>query len=176
MTKVFAIRASRRAVLVMALLLAAAVTAGCTQVSYYVPEQSRPYALRGWPRNIVGVEVVDYRPQPEQSEALAARIRQIVESSLSPADARSGERYALRVAVTEHQAFLTDRVWLARTQLRVSLLDGAGSPLRHWVAVGQAARGNLFGRTTANDASRDAFQLAMADLIAQLDSEPPARN
>jgi hypothetical protein len=118
---------------------------------------------------MVTVEVQDFRPDQEESARLISAIRAAVEGSLSPPAGGALPDYRLRVAVTEHRSFFTLGNWHARTRLRATLLDPAGKTVRTWAANGAGDRSNMWGYMTAEAVARDAFEQAMAELVAQLE-------
>lgn len=142
----------------------------CAQVQQYAPKSAKSsYQLSGLPRNIVDVYVNDLRPDLSTSDVLKDVLRgQILDALSSQPASVIDRRYRLTVDVIEHRSFFTLGNWNATTRFRIKLIDNTGSLVGQWDAIGTAHRSNMLGYATAEAVSKDAYNIALADMMSSL--------
>lgn len=121
---------------------------------------------------MVVVEMQDFRSDLEESEKLQAVIFETISQALPPPASAAGADYRLRISIVEHRSYFTLGNWNASTKLRAALVDPGGKVLKTWSAAGIGHRSNMWGYWTAESVSNDAFNIAISDLLAQLDGDP----
>ena len=129
------------------------------------------YRLDNFSRSNLQIVVRDLRAERNNSVALISAIQSQVSNALAER-AGTHNRYTLTVDVIEHRSFFTLGNWNASTRLKWRVQQGNGSILREGVSVGEGHRSNMAGYLTAEAASQDAFNVAMADLMSSLSAIP----
>lgn len=151
------------------LSLVAAIS-GCAQVKQYSPQPVQAqYTLSGLPASIVRVEVVDMRAERRDSAQLVQAVKHQLQVALSQRAAQHTHGlYTLEVDIIEHRSYFTLGNWNASTRFHVKLKNPQGTVLESWDADGSAHRSNMWGYSTANAVSQDAYNLAIANMMADL--------
>jgi hypothetical protein len=145
---------------------------GCAQTKQYTPQPiGTQYNLPGMPADIVRVQINDLRAEKDNSEQLVQVIKGQLLIALSPEKStRDRVIYRLHIDIIEHRSFFTLGNWNATTKLRIKLIDHKNNIVGNWIAEGNAQRSNMWGYSTANAVSQDAYNIAVADMMSILSS------
>jgi hypothetical protein len=146
---------------------------GCATEGEFVPAPPPVrHRLAQWPRGSVTVTVRDARiTKADDSPRLVGVVTAIVTQALAAGEAPPSAPQELRVSIVEHGF---EEEWprrIARTRFHVALVEG-GRTLQGWVAVGEEQRWSLLPGLDEPEISQQAFDRAIADLMAKLASWP----
>jgi hypothetical protein len=138
---------------------------GCAQVKQYTP-QIVPirYSLDNLSLSHCSVDVHDLRP--DGSDRLSEILRAQVLSAMS--DKSLKNYYKISIDIIAHSASFTFGNWNGLTKLRINILDQNNKSYDSFESIGTASRSNLFGYTTAEEVSQDAYNTAISDMFSKL--------
>lgn len=140
---------------------------GCAQVKHYSPNQTnRQYSLQNFSITNCSVKINNFRTNVESYDNLGQIIRQQILSSFAGKNTK--EIYVISVDIIEHKAFFTLGNWNGETLLRVKVSTQSGNDIAFFDSVGRASLSNFWGYESAKDASQNAYNLAMSDLMSKL--------
>jgi hypothetical protein len=76
----------------------------------------------------------------------------------------------LNIDIIEHRSFFKLGIWNASTKLRIELIDPKNNMVGNWTAAGNSRRGNLLRYQTAKEASQEAYNIAVEEMMSILSS------
>jgi hypothetical protein len=142
------------------------VISSCAQVKHYSPQQiNRQYSLTNFSIQNSNIIVKDFRADVMNSDNIGILVKQQLLSSFV---GQTQNFYIINIDIIEHKAFFTLGNWNGKTQFRIHITTTSGKDIAFFDAVGNSSLSNLWGYKSAEDASQNAYNAAITDLMSKL--------